>query len=154
MKKKIMTAAFFVAVILVVGAVIYFYPRTTGSELLKLLQWDNIETVTIEKTLENSKGITTVATYELTAEELSSFCELFNITKLKNVYGSSISILSETRYYIIFRDERGNEECWMQFYHDDLLIFDYLSREQPTEIQRYKITETALISFFEEILAK
>lgn len=154
MKKKIITAAIIVAVILVVGAVIYFYPRTTGNELLKLPQWDNIETVTIEKTEGSGTDITTVAAYELTAEELSSFCELFRSTKLKSFNKETFRTFSDTKYYISFRDARGNEECWMRFYNDEVLIFDYLSREQPTDIQRYKITETAVISFFEEILAK
>ncbi len=154
MKKKIMTAAIIFAVILAVGAIIYFYPRTTGDELLECLHWENIETVTIEKTLENSKGITAVATCELTSEELSSFCELFRGTKLKSFHKETFRTSSDTRYYISFRDEQGTEVCWMRFYNDEVLIFDYLSYEQPTDIQRYKIAETALISFFEEILPK
>ena len=154
MKKKIVTAAIIVAVILVVGAVIYFYPRTTGSELLKLLQWDNIETVTIKKTEGDGTEVTTVATCELTEEELSSFCELFRGTKLKSFNQEVFRTSSDTKYYISFLSAQGYEVCEMKLYNDEYLMFDYLSREDSREYRRYKITGTALVGFFEEILAK
>lgn len=154
MRKRGVTTAIIVAVILVVGAVIYFYPRTTGDELLEYLQWDNIETVTIKKTEGKEIDSTTVATRELTEEELSSFCELFRGTKLKSFNKETFRTSSDTKYYISLLSAQGYEVCEMKLYNDEYLMFDYLSREDSREYRRYKITGTALVGFFEEILEK
>lgn len=144
-------AAIILCVILLCIIISYFKRNISGNQLLNYMLTENISTIEIRKTRENSNGTEDLGSYHCSAEDIGRFYECLGDSRFKDLGDDSFMITSEIRYYISCKDENGVLIAQMKFYDTYALILDcYYYAKEPAMHRRYRIKSSVLGDFLNQ----
>lgn len=125
----------------------------SGSKVYGYMRPDNISRMTVQKVLSNETGSEDLGTVELSESEMERFYELLLATKLRDIHSESFPIRTNVRYYAVFENLDGKIEGRMEFYGNEVLIFDYIYGDKPSVYKRYLIVTSPLEKFLESVFS-
>lgn len=143
-----------ICVILLVSGIylLFFYSQVSGIELLEYVERENISEILIRKTLEDGSGCWEAGVCTLSPEEIEQFYAYLENSQLKDIGIQAVPIESNIRYYVTLNRGGGRLAGQLEFYDDDILIFDYTYGNRPGVHKRYIIISSSISSFFEAVL--
>lgn len=125
----------------------------SGSKVYGYMRPDNISRMTVQKVLSGETGSEDLGTVELSESEMERFYELLQETKLRDIHSESFPIRTNVRYYAVFENLDGQIEGRMEFYGNDVMIFDYIYVDKPPVHRRYLIVTPPLEKFLESVFS-
>lgn len=158
-KKKKSIACMVIAVMIIFSCFYCGYrSRVSGDEVLEYIPRENVTEILIRKTVEDGEETKDCGTVRLTQAETYWFYRVFSEAKLKDIGTQTYPFRTKFRYYVYFNvsDSHINGpvefyEGAMEFYGDEMLLFDYVYGDRPAVHGRYAIRSSALEIFFESI---
>ncbi|MBQ8802898.1 MAG: hypothetical protein IJZ53_04610 [Tyzzerella sp.] len=152
-----------IILIIIWGSIVFLFiyklsQPSHSQKLVSYLENSNINQISVEKrksTDSTDSGMTVLSEpVFLTSDETERFYNILEELELVNKGTAPIPFKSSIRYYVQFMDEDGRETASLEFYGDELLIFDFFPDDEPSIFKRYEIANTGTTDFFEEVLRK